>query len=59
MGVMAFGNPRGEKIRFSGTRKITVVGVGSLHFRVVDGKGPCKVGLIRTDMNPLSITWEF
>lgn len=43
MGVMAYGKPRGEKVRFSGKTTITVVFYGQLHFRVDDGKGPCRV----------------
>jgi len=43
MGVFAFGEPLGEKIRFSGQREVTVVGAGSLHFRASDGNGPVKV----------------
>ena len=48
MGVFAFGEPRGEKIRFSGEQEITVIVCGSLHFRVDDGKGPCKIGFAQT-----------
>jgi hypothetical protein len=43
MGLFLFGEPRGEKIRFSGRREITVIGAGSLHVRAADGKGPVKV----------------
>jgi len=58
MGVMAFGEPRGEKIRFSGEKEITVVGVGSLHFRVDDGKGPCRVGFVISAFRPVSWSWN-
>ena len=44
MGIFNDGNPLGEKIIFSGTEEITVIGVGSLHFRVDDNQGPCQVG---------------
>lgn len=46
MGIKAFGEPRGEKIRF-GDKPInfTTIGIGSIHVRVVDGKGRCKVRL--------------
>lgn len=47
MGVFAFGQPLGEKIGFSGQKEITVVGVGSLHVRATDGKGPVKVAFIQ------------
>lgn len=58
MGIFAFGEPRGEKIRFSGEYEIAVVGAGALHFRVDDGKGPCKVGFTRTSSRPISWTWD-
>ncbi|WP_334151313.1 hypothetical protein [Hyphomicrobium sp.] len=58
MGLFAFGEPRGEKIRFSGEREITVVGAGALHFRVDDGKGPCKVGFVQKSNRLISWTWE-
>ena len=57
MGVFAFGEPRGEKIRFSGEEEITVVGAGALHFRVDDDKGPCKVGFAQKSNRPVSWTW--
>ena len=38
-GMFLFGEPRGEKNRFSGEREITVFGFGAIHIRVVDGKG--------------------
>jgi len=59
MGVMAFGEPRGEKIRFSGEQEITVVGAGALHFRIDDGKGPCKVGFVQASARLISGTWRF
>jgi hypothetical protein len=59
MGVFAFGEPRGEKLRFSGELEITVVGMGSLHFRVDDGKGPCKVGFVQKANRPISGSWDF
>lgn len=57
MGLFAFGEPRGEKIRFSGEYEISVIGAGALHFRVDDGKGPCKVGFTRTSVRPIGWTW--
>ncbi len=59
MGVMAFGHPRGEKLRFSGETEITVIGAGALHFRVDDGKGPCKVGFVQKGNTPISWSWTF
>lgn len=57
MGVSAFGKPRGEKVRFSGEKEITVIGVGALHFRVDDDKGSCKIGFAQRGNRPLSWTW--
>lgn len=45
MGVMAFGEPRGEKIPFQGGKQFTTLGVGAIHVRVRDGKGVCPVRL--------------
>lgn len=59
MGVMAFGEPRGEKIRFSGPTEITVVGAGSLYFRVDDNLGPCKVGFIQEKVTLIGKGWDF
>jgi hypothetical protein len=58
MGIMSFGEPRGEKLRFSGEREITVIGVGALHFRVDDGRGPCQVGFALTANRPIRWTWN-
>ncbi|MCV9965104.1 hypothetical protein OIU34_24710 [Pararhizobium sp. BT-229] len=52
---MAFGEPRGEKIRFSGSQKIVTVGIGSIHVRVDDGKGPCNVRLDQGDVGLIPI----
>jgi hypothetical protein len=59
MGIMAFGEPRGEKVRFSGEREITVIGIGALHFRVDDGQGPCQVGFYQGSNRPIGWTWTF
>ena len=45
MGVSFLGTPRGEKIRFSGRREFTTIGLGAIHFRIADGRGPCEVVL--------------
>jgi hypothetical protein len=47
MGIKVFGEPRGEKIRFSGCREFVTLGLGAIHVRTVDDKGPCKVRLDR------------
>ena len=59
MGIKAFGEPRGEKVRFSGEREITVVGAGQLHFRVDDGLGPCRIGFCQKSNRPVGATWTF
>lgn len=59
MGIFAFDKPLGEKICFSGEREITVIGMGTLHFRVDDGKGPCKIGFYQKSNRPISVTWNF
>lgn len=45
MGLMAFGEPRGEKIRFNGSREVLVIGAGAIHIRVVDGGSGCSAAL--------------
>jgi hypothetical protein len=54
LGIKAFGRPRGERVRFRDHVEFTTVGVGAIHVRVIDRKGPCvvqldqgEVGLIR------------
>jgi hypothetical protein len=55
MGIFAFGEPRGEKIRFSGHRKFITIGFGSLHVRCVDGKGSCIVRIDQGDVGLITI----
>ncbi|NRC33950.1 hypothetical protein [Pseudomonas aeruginosa] len=59
MGIMEFGEPRGEKIRFSGEKEITVIGAGALYFRVDDGLGPCKVGFVQGKATLIGSHWDF
>jgi len=59
MGIMALEEPRGEKIRFSGEKEISVIGAGALHFRVDDGNGPCRVGFARTAVTGSPLKWSF
>ena len=61
MGVFAFGKPLGEKLRFGGEdgMEITILGAGSLHFRVDDGGGPCRVGFAQKSNTPISWTWVY
>lgn len=56
MGVFALGRPLGEKIRFAGNREITVIGIGALHMRAIDGKGPVKVAFAQTKAEPIKTT---
>jgi hypothetical protein len=48
-------DPLGEKIRFSGGCEFITVGFGSIHVRVVDGKGPCPVILHSGSMGLIPI----
>lgn len=59
MGLSVFGEPRGEKIRFSGEREILVVGAGAIHIRPADGKGPVKAALAPKSAGLISLTWDF
>jgi len=59
MGIFAFGEPRGEKLRFSGQTEILVIGAGSLHIRPADDKGPVKAAIAPKDAGLLTITWDF
>lgn len=46
-GIHAFGEPRGEKIRFSGQKEILVIGVGAIYLRADDDKGSVKVAFVQ------------
>lgn len=59
MGVMIGGKPLGEKLHFSGERKITVLGAGALYVRVDDGQGPCKIGFVLLDPTLIKVSWDF
>lgn len=58
MGIMAFGEPRGEILLLSGEREIEVAGYGALHFRVDDEKGPCPVGIAVLGRCPIRWAWN-
>jgi len=47
MGIFAFDEPRGEKIRFTGQIEILTVGVGAIYIRADDGNGPVKAAFVR------------
>jgi len=58
VGVFAFGQPRGEKISFTGERDILVVGFGAIHIRPADGKGPVKAAVAPSEHGLLKATWD-
>lgn len=58
MGIKLFGTPQGEKISFSGHREFVTLGVGAIHIRCVDGRGPCKVRLDQGSVGPITIISE-
>lgn len=45
-GDLAFGALRGERIRSDGVRDTAVMGIGSIHIRLADGKGARKAALL-------------
>lgn len=59
MGVFAFGEPRGEKLSFSGTKEILTIGIGALYIRAADGKGPVKAGIAPKQAGLIEIRWNF
>lgn len=59
MGVFAFGAPRGEKLSFVGEREILVIGIGALHVRPADGKGPVKAAIAPKEAGLITISWDF
>lgn len=56
-GVFSFGQPRGSRGLFSGSKRVTTFGAGSVHVRVADNGGPCLVGVMLKDYRvvPLAI----
>ena len=58
LGLKAFGKPLGQRKRFSGHVKVTSLGIGAVHARVVDGKGSCLVRLDQGDAGAISISRE-
>lgn len=47
MGIFAFDEPRGEKIRFTGKKEVLTIGAGAIYIRADDNKGPVKAAFIR------------
>ncbi len=58
MGIMAFGEPRGERFFLSGEREVNVAGYGALHFRVDDDKGSCLVTFAVSERRPIRWAWN-
>lgn len=56
LGIMAFGKPRGGRIPFSGYMRFSTRGIGAVHVRVVNGKGPCRVRLDQGFVEAIPIT---
>lgn len=54
-GIKFRGKPRGEKKSFTTHTKFTTVGIGAIHVRVTDGKGPCMVQLDQGDVGTVPI----
>lgn len=54
-GLMAFGEPRGEKLRFSSPTEVLVVGAGSIHVRSVDGTPPCSAAMAPGKMGTIPL----
>lgn len=48
-GVYTKNGPLGSRESFSGATKIRVFGLGAIHVRVADSKGPCFVGITETN----------
>lgn len=55
MGIKAFGKPLGEHRKFQRHVVFTTVGIGSIHVRVLDGKGPCTVQLDQGDAGVIPV----
>lgn len=45
MGVKLFGEPRGEKKRFSDVAEVLAVGMGAVHIRTRNDTSPCKAAM--------------
>jgi len=52
-GIFVAGEPRGENFGFGPQKQFRTIGVGSIHVRVVDGKGPCTVRLEQGKVKPI------
>jgi hypothetical protein len=59
MGMFAFGRPLGQRVSFAGEREILVVGMGAIHIRPDDGKGPVKAAVALDEAGLLKVSWDF
>lgn len=59
MGIFAFGRPLGQRLSFSGEKDILVVGVGAIHIRPDDGKGPVKAAVALDETGLVKVSWDF
>jgi len=58
MGIFFAGNPRGQQIDFESYVKIFTIGIGAVHVRVIDGKGPCTVQVDPGDVGLIPVYHE-
>ena len=56
-GVFSFGEPRGTVKMVTGQEEITVIGIGSIHIRSGDGKGPVRAGIVQRNAQVFTKTW--
>ena len=59
VGIFAFGGPLGQRVSFSGEKDILVVGMGAIHIRPDDGKGPVKAAVALNEAGLIKVTWDF
>lgn len=58
MGVKVLGRPRGQRKRFRDYVQFTTIGIGAVHVRTRDGRGPCMVQLDQGEVKPITVTVE-
>jgi|CXWL01.1.fsa_nt_gi hypothetical protein len=56
-GIFSFGKPRGTVKMVTGQEEITVIGIGSIHIRSGDGKGPVRAGIVQRSAEVFTKTW--
>lgn len=57
LGIKAFGEPRGEKVRFQEPMEVLTVGAGAIHIRKVGGDGECYAAMAPGKQKLVPITW--